>query len=87
VYVVEEKSATSSKGVRFPIFLVLKLHVSMRTNKKHHPPCYILHLQWIRIPFEEVLICTLLSPIGYKKRTGQFLRALHVYSIYNFVAF
>ena len=52
------KSATSSKGVRFPIFLVLKLHVSMRTNKKHDPPCYILHLQWIGIPFEEVLICT-----------------------------
>ena len=52
------KSATSSKGVRFPIFLVLKLHVSMRTNKKHDPPCYILHLQWIGIPFEEVFICT-----------------------------
>ena len=51
------KSATSSKGVRFPIFLVLKLHVSMRTNKKHDPPCYILHLQWIGIPFEEVFIC------------------------------
>ena len=28
-----------------------------------------------------------LSPTGYKKRTGQFLRALHVYSIDNFVAF
>jgi hypothetical protein len=28
-----------------------------------------------------------LSPTGYKKRTGQFLRALHVYSINNFVAF
>ena len=28
-----------------------------------------------------------LSPTGYKKRTGQFLRVLHVYSIDNFVAF
>ena len=39
------KSATSSKGVRFPIFLVLKLHVSMRTNKKHDPPSgrYLIH--------------------------------------------
>ena len=55
------KSATSSKGVRFPIFLVLKLHVSMRTNKKHDPPCYILHLQWIGIPFEEVIISASLS--------------------------
>ena len=24
---------------------------------------------------------------GYQKRTGQFLRALHAYSIYNFVFF
>ena len=28
-----------------------------------------------------------LSLSGYKKRTGQFLRALHIYSIDNFVAF
>ena len=27
------------------------------------------------------------SPTEYQKRTGQFLRALHVYSIDNFVAF
>ena len=69
------KSATSSKGVRFPIFLVLKLHVSMRTNKKHDPPCYILHLQWIGILFEVVLwtsICKkvlmLLKPVCCKKK-------------------
>ena len=28
-----------------------------------------------------------LYPTGYQKRTGQFLRSLHVYSIDNFVAF
>ena len=35
----------------------------------------------------EIIMCTALSPPGYKKRTGQFLRALHIYSIDNFVAF
>ena len=30
---------------------------------------------------------TALYPTGYQKRTGQFLRALHVYSVDNFVAF
>ena len=46
------------------------------------------HATLISLIAEEVEInVEALSPTGYQKRTGQFLRALHVYSIDDFVAF
>ena len=45
-YVVEEKVQHLQKGCgSLSFYVVLKLHVSMRTNKKRDPPCYILHLK------------------------------------------
>jgi hypothetical protein len=59
---------------------------------------YLIHMVWRPCDLSLVMISSLaskcqdcklftLSPTGYKKRTGQFLRVLHVYSIDNFVPF
>ena len=50
------------------------------------PKCIIIVLLRFRhIHYSAVLLTP--TATGYKKKTGQFLRALHVYSIDNFVAF
>ena len=36
---------------------------------------------------QKIVLIASLSPTGYHKRTGQFLRALHVYSIDNLSTF
>jgi hypothetical protein len=62
-------------------------------NAAQHIAKYYTNIQHNIMVFKQFFIskfivhCTALSPTGYKKRTGLFLRALHVYNIDNFVAF
>ena len=59
-------------GCSPPMFMVLSCHLVL--------VCVLVH-------FHFNLVSWALSLTGYKKRTGQFLRAAHVYSIDKFVTF